>query len=217
MTAPGLLVIVASPSGGGKDTIIRGAMEQLAAQGVPTHHSVSHTTRAPRPAEAEGRDYYFVDRATFERMVAAGEFLEWAVYAGNLYGTSRREIAGRLEAGLDVFLDIEVQGARQIRSRMPEAVTVFVLPPSFEVLEQRLVARRQDSAEAIRRRLGCAASELEAVDEFGYAIINDRLDEAVEALVAICRAEHHRSQRMQGQARTLRESFALALAKDVSP
>jgi len=210
----GLLFIVSSPSGGGKTTLIRHTMERLERRGIRTHFSVSHTTRPPRPAEVEGRDYHFVDRETFQRMVRAGAFLEWAEYAGHLYGTSRREVEGRLEAGMDVFLDIEVQGAAQVKATIPEAVKVFIYPPSYEVLKERLRRRRQDPPEAIRRRLEWAQRELGVVGDFDYAIINDRLDEAVEDLYGICLAEHHRVPVMQPLLDEIRGAFDAALEED---
>lgn len=221
----GVLFIVSSPSGGGKTTLIQRAIERMAGLGASVHFSVSHTTRSPRPArtdpprrgEMDGRDYYFVSRERFERMADSGEFLEWAEYAGNLYGTSRAEVEGRLQKGDDVFLDIEVNGASQVKTQIQDAVKVFVFPPSFEVLRERLAARRQDSPEAIRERLRWAVREFRVAGEFDYAIINDRLDEAVDALVSICLAEHHRYHRMKPRLGQIREGFRIALEKDFSP
>ena len=212
----GVLFIVASPSGGGKTTLIRKTMERLATAGVPAHFSVSHTTRSPRPSETEGVDYNFVDRASFETMVAGGGFLEWAEYAGNLYGTSRTEVEQRLAAGEDVFLDIEVQGANQVKTKIPGVVKVFVYPPSYEVLKNRLTERRQDSEDAIRRRLQWAVREFGVGGEFDYAIINDRLDEAVDALFGICVAEHHRTHRLNTRLDAIREAFRSALERDTT-
>ncbi|MCP4897009.1 MAG: guanylate kinase, partial [bacterium] len=131
MTERGLLYIVSSPSGGGKTTLIREAMKRLGAYGHEAHFSVSHTTRTPRPGETDGIDYHFVDIPTFETMVDRGEFLEWAEYAGNRYGTSRAEVEQRLAHGEDIFLDIEVQGASQVRTIIPEVIKIFVYPPSY--------------------------------------------------------------------------------------
>ncbi len=214
MTAPGVLVIVASPSGGGKTTVIRHAIERLAERGISAHFSVSHTTRAPRPSEVDGRDYHFVDRPTFERMESEGAFLEWAEYAGNRYGTSNAEVLSRLEQGQDVFLDIEVQGANQVKTSIPDVVKVFIFPPSFEVLRERLTQRRQDQPEAIRQRLRWAVRELSVAGEFDYAIINDRLEEAVDAVVGVCLAEHHRMERMRSVLHTIRGEFQHALDED---
>ena len=213
----GVLFIVASPSGGGKTTLIREAMERLAAAGRPAHFSVSHTTRAPRSKEADGVHYHFVDRETFETMAARNEFLEWAEYAGNLYGTSRTEVASHLDAGEDVFLDIEVQGANQVKTQIPGVVKIFVYPPSYEVLKQRLTERRQDPPDAIRRRLQWAVREFGVGGEFDYAIINDRLERAVDALVGICVAEHHRTHRLNDRLDAIREGFRAALERDITP
>jgi guanylate kinase len=213
----GVLFIVASPSGGGKTTLIRRAMERLAVQGLEAHFSISHTTRAPRSKETDGVHYHFVDRDAFETMVSRGDFLEWAEYAGNLYGTSRLEVENRLAAGKDVFLDIEVQGASQVKTKIPEVVKIFVYPPSYEVLKHRLTERRQDSEDAIRRRLQWAVREFGMGGEFDYAIINDRLDEAVDALFGICVAEHHRTHRLNTSLDAIREAFRSALERDINP
>lgn len=214
--ASGVLFIVSSPSGGGKTTLIQRTMERLGIHGRPLHFSVSHTTRAPRSNEQNGRDYFFVDRATFESMQRANAFLEWAEYAGNLYGTSRSEVEGRLERGIDVFLDIEVQGAMQVRSSIPDAVKVFVYPPSYEELKRRLVARRQDDPETIQRRLSWALDEFRRAGDFDYVIINDRLDEAVECLYAVCLSEHQRQKRMQHRVDAIRDAFQQGLEEDRS-
>ncbi len=212
----GVLFIVASPSGGGKTTLIRETMRRLAEHGRPAHFSISHTTRSPRSKETDGVHYHFVDRDRFEAMVNRGDFLEWAEYAGNLYGTSRAEVENRLDAGEDVFLDIEVQGASQVKTKIPEVVKIFVYPPSYEVLKNRLTERRQDSAEAIRRRLRWAVREFGMGGEFDYAIINDRLDEAVGALFGICVAEHHRTHRLNTSLDAIREAFRSALERDIT-
>lgn len=211
----GILFIVSSPSGGGKTTLIKRAMAELgAAGGGETYFSVSHTTRPPRPGELDGRDYHFVDRAAFDAMRSAGAFLEWAEYAGHLYGTSRSEVEGRLESGIDVFLDIEVQGAQKVKTSVPGAVKIFIVPPSYDELKRRLHERRKDDAETIRRRLEWARGELETSGEFDYGIVNDRLDEAVRALVAICTAEHHRMTRFKPRLDEVRRAFASALSED---
>ncbi len=211
-----LLFIVSSPSGGGKTTVIKSAMARLENRGFPCHFSVSHTTRSPRPTELDGVDYHFVDRGEFESMVGRGEFLEYAEYAGSLYGTSRREVLGKMDQGIDVFLDIEVQGANQVKTAIPDVVKVFLYPPSYEELKGRLIHRGQNSPEAIRRRLMWAEREFSVAGEFDYAIINDRLDEAVETLVGICLAEHHRSDRMKPVLDGIRQDFVLRLKEDVT-
>jgi guanylate kinase len=189
-------------------------ISRLEERGIRAHFSVSHTTRPRRETETDGVDYHFLDRTAFESMIQGGALLEWADYAGSLYGTARSEVEPRLAAGQDVFLDIEVQGAGQVKSLIPEVVKVFVYPPSYEVLRQRLMERRQDAPEAIRRRLEWAMRELRAAGEFDYAIINDRLDDAVEALLGICIAEHQRSTRLRNRLDAIREAFRQALEKD---
>lgn len=215
MIVPGLLFIVSSPSGGGKTTLIRRARERLDALGYRSHFSVSHTTRGMRPGEEDGRDYHFASRTEFEAMVSRGEFLEWAEYAGNLYGTAKSEVEQRLGAGVDVFLDIEVQGANQVKTAIPEVVKIFVYPPSYTVLRSRLEERGQDAEQAIQRRLQWALREFSVAGEFDYAIINDRLEDAVESLVGVCLAEHHRLQRMKPRLDTIREAFRRQLEEDL--
>lgn len=213
----GVLFIVSSPSGGGKTTLIRETINRLAEHGIVGHFSVSHTTRPARPAETDGVDYHFVDVPTFKAMIQKGDFLEWAEYADSLYGTSRAAVEEQLAAGCDVFLDIEVQGANQVKTQIPDVVKVFVYPPSFEVLEERLKKRRQDPPEAIRRRLKWAVREFQVAGEFDYAIINDRLGDAVNALFAICIAEHQKSTRMKARLDAIRKAFQESLEKDFAP
>ena len=210
----GILFIVSSPSGGGKTTLIREAIARLAERGISGHFSISHTTRPPRPAETDGIDYHFVDDADFDGMVQEGEFLEWAEYAGFRYGTSKAAVEQRLAVGEDVYLDIEVQGANQVKTLVPDVVKVFVYPPSYPVLKQRLSTRRQDDEESIRLRLKWAQRELQVAGEFDYAIINDRLEEAVGGLCAICLAEHLKSARMNPMLDAIRAEFKDALEKD---
>jgi guanylate kinase len=214
VSEPGVLFIVSSPSGGGKTTLIREVVSRLASRGIRAHFSVSHTTRLKRPAETDGIDYHFVDRAAFEAMAQRGQFLEWAEYNGNLYGTARAEVEPRLAEGWDVFLDIEVQGATQVKTAVPEVVKVFVYPPTYEVLKQRLTDRRQDAPDAIRQRLRWAMRELGVAGEFDYAIINDRLDEAVDELLGVCTAEHQRPKRMKSRLDAIRASYQRALEED---
>jgi guanylate kinase len=177
--------VITGPSGVGKGTLIRGLLER-----VPTLElSVSATTRLPRPGEHEGRDYHYLTPAEFERGVAAGDFLEHAVYSGNRYGTLRSEVQRRLAAGRPVVLEIEVQGARQVREAMPEAVAVFIAPPSLEALRARLVGRGTDSPEQVDERLQTAERELDAQREFSHVIVNDRLEQATDELVGIVQDE----------------------------
>lgn len=183
--APGGVFIVSAPSGGGKTSLTRGAIEKLAQAGVPVEISVSYTTRAPRSGEREGVHYHFVERARFESLMARGEFLEHAEIYGNLYGTARARTESVLASGRDVILDIDWQGARQIKAQMPEAVGVFILPPSMAQLEQRLRARKQDSADSIRKRLVLARAEMIHYREYDYIIVNKDFEQALVELVSI--------------------------------
>jgi len=173
--------VITGPSGVGKGTLIRGLMERL----PDLQLSVSATTRAPRPGEQEGVEYHFLTRDEFERKVAAGEFVEHADYAGRRYGTLRSELEDRVRAGVPVVLEIEVQGARQVRAAMPDAVQVFIAPPSPEALRTRLVGRGTDDGGEVERRLRVAEQELRAQPEFGHVVVNDRLEDALERLSAI--------------------------------
>ena len=209
--APGELFIVSSPSGGGKTTIIRGVMERLRRQGREVHFSVSHTTRAPRPGEREGVDYYFIDRARFQMMIEAHAFLEFAEVHSNLYGTSRAEVAGRLESGCDVFLDIDVQGARQVRASVPAAIKVFIFPPTYEELRRRLLARRQDAMDTIELRIRNALREMREYAEFDYVIINDHLGRAIDELAQIVATARLRPRSMQARVQPIVDQFAQTL------
>ena len=200
------LLVLSSPSGGGKTTIARRLLDTRGDVG----YSVSATTRAPRPDEMEGRDYHFLSRGEFERRVEGGEFLEHAAYGGNLYGTLRAEIERIFSAGRHAVLDIEVEGARQIRQGLPGSVHVFVLPPSGAELVRRLEGRNTEDPAAVRRRLERAAEELAAVPEYDYAIVNDNLAHAVAQVSAILDAEAQRVARQNG----LRETVA-ALQRDI--
>jgi guanylate kinase len=173
--------VITGPSGVGKGTLIRGLMERLANLEL----SVSATTRAPRPGERDGVDYHFLTREQFDRRVADGEFVEHADYAGRSYGTLRSELEDRVRAGVPVVLEIEVQGARQVRAAMPEAVQVFIAPPSLQALRARLVGRGTDDQTEVERRLRVAEQELQAQPEFAHVVVNDRLDEALERLAGI--------------------------------
>ena len=179
------MFVITGPSGVGKGTLIRGLMERLGGLEL----SVSATTRAPRPGERDGVDYHFLTREEFDRRVAPGEFVEHADYAGRSYGTLRSELEDRLRAGVPVVLEIEVQGARQVRAAMPEAVQVFIAPPSLQALRTRLIGRGTDDAEEVERRLRVAEEELAAQPEFGHVVVNDRLEDALERLTAIVAGE----------------------------
>jgi guanylate kinase len=185
--------VITGPSGVGKGTLIRGLMERLPALEL----SVSATTRAPRPGEQDGVDYHFLTREEFDRRVREGDFVEHADYAGRSYGTLRSELEERVRAGTPIVLEIEVQGARQVRASVPDAVQVFIAPPSLDELRTRLIGRGTDDPEGVERRLRVAAEELEAQPEFGYVVVNDRLQDALEQLTRIVAAE------LDGQGTTL--------------
>jgi guanylate kinase len=180
--------VITGPSGVGKGTLIRGLMERI----PQLELSVSATTRAPRPGERDGVDYHFLTREEFDRRVAADEFVEHADYAGRRYGTLRSELEDRVRAGAPVVLEIEVQGARQVRSAMPEARQAFIAPPSLQALRTRLIGRGTDDPQEVERRLEMAERELAAQPEFGHVVVNDRLDEALERLTEIVAGELRR-------------------------
>ncbi len=180
----GSLFIVAAPSGAGKSSLVGALLKQE----PDIRLSISFTTRAPRPGEQHGREYFFASEQEFLEREAKGEFLEWARVHGNCYGTSRVVIEEQTRAGKDVLLEIDWQGAQQVRAQFPEAVGIFILPPSVAVLEQRLRSRGQDSEEVIARRVQAAAGEIAHAPEFDYVIINDSFETALSQLAAIARA-----------------------------
>ena len=181
----GLLFIISSPSGGGKTSLVRALLEAE----PEVRLSVSYTTRDARPGEVDGRDYHFVTPPVFERMLEAGEFLESAVIYGNRYGTSQKWIERERAEGHDVVLEIDWQGAQQVRRLLRQVVTIFILPPSPEVLESRLRGRGQDSEEVVTRRLAAARHEIAHVSEYEYVIINEDFNRAAQDLRSIIRAE----------------------------
>lgn len=185
---PGNLYVVAAPSGAGKTTLVK----LLLAQEPDVRLSVSYTTRQPRPGEENGREYHFVDVASFRSMIANGDFMEWAEVHGNYYGTSKTWIVNQMAAGTDVLLEIDWQGAQQVRSLFPEAIGVFILPPSMEELERRLTGRGTDAAEVIARRLASAQAEMRHVGEFDYVIINEVLERALADLRSVLQASRLR-------------------------
>jgi guanylate kinase len=199
----GLLFIVSAPSGAGKTTLV----ERLVVETPRLTMSRSYTSRPARQGETDGVDYNFVTRGGFEGMAAAGEFLEWAELFGNLYGTSAADTERILRAGNDVVLVIDVQGARQVRRSGFEVSTVFVMPPSYAVLEQRLRGRSQDSEDAIQRRLEVARSEVAAFSEYDFIVINDDVMAAANRLRAIVVGERARRERMRSTAEGIVETF----------
>lgn len=186
--APSLVMVISAPSGAGKSTICR----ELISRHDDIVFSVSTTTRPPRHEEKEGKDYYFVDNETFENMVAEGEFLEWANVHGECYGTSRQNVLEQLEQDRDVVLDIDVQGARQIRELLPTAVLIFIVPPSMVELERRLTSRDTETEKQIKKRLTNARQEIQSMDLYDYVVVNDEVGEAVSTLECIRKAEKNR-------------------------
>jgi len=195
--------IVSAPSGSGKTTLLHTLLRTF----QDLKFSVSHTTRQPRTGERNGVDYFFTDRAKFLEMVDHGEFLEWAEYYGQLYGTSRAFVEQNLEAGIDIILDIDVVGARQVKARIHDAIAVFILPPSFTELDRRLRSRRLESDEAIHRRLEIAKSEIPYYRDYDYIVVNDILDNSIQTLEAIVRATRARPTRQQSKIEGIIASF----------
>ncbi|SFF62711.1 guanylate kinase [Fontimonas thermophila] len=206
----GNLYIVSAPSGGGKTSLTRALLPRLAQSGIEAVISVSYTTRAPRPGEQEGVHYHFVDEATFVSMIDAGAFLEHAEVFGRRYGTGRQRTEQLLASGYDVILDIDWQGARQVRSRIPSAQGIFILPPSLSELERRLRARSQDDEATIARRMREACQEMSHYGEYDYVIVNDDFDRALEQLAAVFIAGRLRCAR---QTRVLAPLITALLAK----
>lgn len=187
-TTLGNLFIISAPSGTGKTSLVKALLQT----DIDLSLSVSYTSRLVRPGEVEGRDYYFVERKMFERMLEHGEFLESAEVYGNLYGTSQKWIDKTIASGQDILLEIDSQGAQQVRRIFSNTVSIFVLPPSLEILETRLRNRNQDCQEVIARRMAAARQEISRVSEYDYVIINENLDEALRDLTCIVQAERLR-------------------------
>ena len=195
--------IVSAPSGSGKSTLV----SRLLADVPDLMFSVSYTTRKPRGSETDGQNYRFVSRDNFEAMVERDEFLEWAQVFGNYYGTHRGILEEALAQGKDLVLDIDVQGARQLKERIPEAVSIFILAPSRDILEQRLRDRSEDAEETIKRRLQEAAEEIRNYSQYDYVIVNHQVEESVVSLCAIVRAERVRRSRMEDKIQPILRSF----------
>jgi guanylate kinase len=195
--------IISAPSGSGKSTLVH----RLLASDHKLVFSISYTTRVARPQERDGVDYNFISRKDFETRVAKGEFLEHADVFGNYYGTHASFLERAHSEGKDLVLDIDVQGARQLKVRLPEAVSIFVLPPSRDILEQRLRSRSQDTEEEIQRRLKGAAEEVRNYKQYDYVLINREIEPAVEQLESIVQAERMRRMRMEEKVRPILESF----------
>ncbi|BBD67799.1 guanylate kinase [Nostoc commune NIES-4072] len=177
----GRLIVLTGPSGVGKGTLMRSLLKRH----PELYYSVSVTTRSPRPGEIDGKDYYFISRSKFEQLLTEGEFLEWAEFAGNYYGTPREAVLNQIHFGKLVVLEIELEGARQIRASFPSALSIFILPPSFDELEKRIRDRAQDSEEAIARRLLRAQEEIQAADEFDIQIVNDDFETALNDIETV--------------------------------
>lgn len=191
----GLLLVVSGPSGVGKGTICAALLRRL----PDLHLSISATTRSPRPGERNGVEYFFVSEAEFARMLAAGELLEWAEVHGARYGTPRRPVLDALDRGEDVLLEIDVQGGLQVKKSFPDAVLIFILPPSTEELQRRLAARGKDSPEAMGRRLAWAHKELQRAPDYDYVVVNETVDGAVAEILSIMAIEKRRKARQAGE------------------
>jgi guanylate kinase len=197
----GNLFIISAPSGAGKSTLINALLKQDADMQL----SVSHTTRSPRPGETDGVQYHFTDVSSFKQLIAEDQFIEWAEVFGNYYGTSKAALADKLAQGIDVFLDIDWQGARQIKQQLPFVTSIFILPPSVEALEQRLNQRGQDSAEVIAGRMAKARDEISHANEYDYWVVNDNLELAVQQFSGIIQ-----SQRLKQQKQAIRQQKLLS-------
>ena len=201
----GMLIVVSSPSGGGKGTLIDRVLKTVPGLAF----SISYTTRAPRGSEQDGREYFFVDEPAFRAMTERGEFLEWADVYGHLYGTAALQVARERAEGHDIILEIDVQGAESIRHAVPDAVSIFILPPSFELLRDRLVARATDSAADLERRLKGAPAEVAQYEHFDYVILNDDINRASQQLASVIYAERARRERQEVSLSGALEDFGI--------
>ena len=188
----GLLIVISGPSGVGKGTVRKALFER---EGHNLEYSVSMTTRAPRVGETDGKEYYFVSKEEFENAIKNGNMLEHAKFVNNYYGTPKDKVLEQLEAGHEVVLEIEVQGALQVKAKMPDAVFIFIAPPSWEALETRLTKRGTEPIEIINERLAKARNEIMVASSYDYIVINDEVENAVDKIIAIIRAEHARCDR----------------------
>ena len=200
----GLLIVLSGPSGVGKGTVRAAVFANNQFQYV---YSVSATTRAQRPGEVDGKDYYFVSREEFETMIQNEDLLEYAEYVGNYYGTPIQKIEENLAAGHDVFLEIEVQGAMKIKERMPEGIFIFLAPPNLEELESRITGRGTDAAHVIQERMATAKEEIELMQHYDYVVVNDQVQHAVDKINAIIQSEHLKVERVVDQIRHDMETY----------
>ena len=200
----GLLIVLSGPSGGGKGTVRAAVFANNQFQYV---YSVSATTRAQRPGEVDGKDYYFVSREEFETMIQNEDLLEYAEYVGNYYGTPIQKIEENLAAGHDVFLEIEVQGAMKVKERMPEGIFIFLAPPNLEELESRITGRGTDAAHVIQERMATAKEEIELMQHYDYVVVNDQVQHAVDKINAIIQSEHLKVERVVDQIRHDMETY----------
>ena len=201
--ARGSVVVISAPSGSGKSTLIRSLLRDF----PDLRFSISYTTRTPRAGEKHGREYFFVSRKVFEGMLARHEFVEWADVYGHFYGTARKQLEAAQAAGRDILLDIDVQGHRQVRECLPEALSVFILPPSYRELARRLRDRRSDASDEIERRLRTAREEITHWPEYDYLVVNDELAKAIEGLHGIVQAARFRRLNQEGCVRKIVRSF----------
>lgn len=199
----GILFIITSPSGGGKGTLIKEILRTM----ENISYSVSFTTRKMRMGEIHGKDYFFVSPEEFENLIKQGDFLEYAIVHGNYYGTLQRQVKNETESGRDIILEIDVQGAESVKEKMPEAVSIFILPPSYEVLRQRLISRETESDADLQLRLENAKTEVKFYKQFDYVIINEEKNAAVENLKSVISAERLRSVRQTDDVESIINSF----------
>lgn len=185
----GLLILISGPSGTGKGTVC----DLLRQKHPEISYSISATTRQPRPGEQDGVNYYFYTKEKFREMIDQGQLLEWAEVYGNFYGTPKQKVLDRLEAGEDILLEIDTQGALNVMKVMPEGLFIFLLPPSLEELAARLKGRGTETEESLRRRLGAAVDEIKLATKYRYVVVNDKVEDAQETIANIIEAEHHRS------------------------